>query len=75
MSKEHRIDRILNKHNIQTIFKPLKKIEQILRDPKNRRPPLSSAGEYKMSCSCGQIYIGETEKMVNLWITEHYQRD
>jgi len=30
-----RIDRILNKYNIRIIFKPLKKIGQILRNPKD----------------------------------------
>ena len=39
-----RIGRILNKHNIRTIFKSPKKIGQILRNPKDQRPPLSSAG-------------------------------
>jgi len=55
----NRIGRILNKHNIRIIFKSLKKIGQILRNPKDRRPPLSSAGIYKIPSSCGQIYIGE----------------
>ncbi|XP_018311528.1 uncharacterized protein [Mycetomoellerius zeteki] len=69
-----RIGRILNKHNIRTIFKPPKKIGQILKNPKDQRPPLSSAGVYKIPCSCGQVYIGETGRMVNLRIKEH-QRD
>jgi len=42
-----RIGRILNKYNIRTIFKPPKKIGQILRNPKDQRPPLSSARVYK----------------------------
>jgi len=46
-----RIGRILNKHNIRTIFKPLKKIRQILRNPKDQRPPFSSAGVYKIPYS------------------------
>jgi len=29
---------------------------------------------YKISCSCGLVYIGKTGRMVNLWIKEH-QRD
>ncbi len=44
-----RISRILNKHNIRTIFKPSKKIGQILRNPKDQRSPLSSAGVYKIN--------------------------
>jgi len=58
-----RIGRILNKHNIQTIFKPPKKIGQILTNPKDQRPPLSSAGVYEIPCSCRQVYIGETGRM------------
>ena len=70
----NRIDKILNKHNIRTIYKPPKKKEQILRIPKHQRPPLSSAGMHKISCSYGQIYIRETGRMINLQIKEH-QRD
>ena len=68
------ISRILNKHNIQTIFKPFKKIGQTLRNPKDQRSPLSTAGMYKISCSCRQVYIEETGRMVNILIKEH-QRD
>jgi len=49
-----RIGRILNKHNIRTIFKSPEKIGQILRNPKNQTPPLNSAEVYKILCSCGQ---------------------
>ena len=66
-----RIGRILNKYNIRTIFKPSKKIGQILRNPKDQRLSLSSAGVYKILCSCGQVYIGEIGRMVNLRIKEH----
>ncbi|XP_018401736.1 PREDICTED: uncharacterized protein LOC108778909 [Cyphomyrmex costatus] len=69
-----RIGRILNKHNIRTIFKPPRKIDQILRNPKDQRPPLSSAGVYKIPCSCGKVYIGETGRTVNTRMKEH-QRD
>ncbi|XP_018312914.1 uncharacterized protein [Mycetomoellerius zeteki] len=70
-----RIGKILNKHNIRTIFKPPRKIEQILRNPKNQRSPLSSAGVYKIPCSCGKVYIGETgRRTVNTRMKEH-ERD
>jgi len=69
-----RIDRILNKYNIQIIFKSLKKIRQILRKPKDQRPLLSSAGIYTTHCFCGKVYIGETGRMVNIGMKEH-QRD
>jgi len=47
------------KQIIQTIFNPSKKTRQILRNSKDQRPQLSSTGVYKISCSCGQVYIGE----------------
>jgi len=53
-----RIGRILNIHNIKTIFKPPKKIAQILKNSKDQRPPLNFTGIYKIPCSCGQVYIG-----------------
>jgi len=70
-----RIGRILNKYNIQIAFKPSKKMGQILRNPKDQRPPLSSAGVYKIPCSCGKVYIGETGRMVNICMKEHQERD
>jgi len=66
-----RIGRILNKYNIQTVFKPTKKIGQILRNPKDQRLPLSSAGVYKIPCSCGKAYIGETRRMVNICVKKY----
>jgi len=45
-----------------------------LKNPKDQRPPLSSAGVYKIPCSCGKVNIGETERMVNIRMKEH-QRD
>jgi len=66
-----RVGRILNKYNIQTVFKSLKKTGQILRNPKDQKPPLSSAGVYKIPCSCGKVYIGETGRMVNIRMKEH----
>jgi len=69
--RNNRWDRILNKHNIRTIFKSPKKIGKILRNPKDQRPPLISAGIYKIPCSCGQVYIGKTRRIINLRIKEY----
>jgi len=60
-----RIGRILNKHNIRTIFKPSKKIGQILRNSKVQRHPHSSTRVYKIPCRCGQAYIGEIGQSKN----------
>ena len=57
----------MNKHNIRTIFKPPRKIEQILRNPKDQRPPLISAKEvYKILRPCEKVYISETGRMINM---------
>jgi len=48
----------------------IKKIGQILKNPKNQRSSFSSAGVDKIPCSCGQIYIRETGR-INLRIKEH----
>jgi len=44
VKRTDRIGRILNKYNIRTIFKSPKKIGRILRNSKDQRLPLSSAG-------------------------------
>jgi len=59
MSKEQQIE--LARYETNTISelslsKPPKKVRQILRNPKDQRPPLSSAKIHKIFCSCGQIY-------------------
>jgi len=44
------------------------RIKKILRKPEGQRPPFSSAGIYKIFYFCGQVYIGETGRMINLRI-------
>ncbi|XP_076390580.1 uncharacterized protein LOC105662853 [Megachile rotundata] len=66
-----RIGRILRKHNIRTVFTTHTKIGQLLTSPKDPQPQLSTPGVYKIPCSCGQIYIGETGRSVNTRLTEH----
>ncbi|XP_020298905.1 uncharacterized protein LOC109863122, partial [Pseudomyrmex gracilis] len=51
-----KIGRILNKHNIQTVYKPTNKIGQILNNPKDKRPLLDTPGVYKIPCSYGKVY-------------------
>ena len=67
---EH-ISRILSKHNIKVIAKPQRKIAQLLPNPKDRRPRLETSGVYKIPCSCGKAYIGETGRKISTRIKEH----
>ncbi|XP_025997189.1 uncharacterized protein LOC113005620 [Solenopsis invicta] len=67
---EH-ISRILSKHNIRVIFKPQKKIAQLLPNPKDQRSSLETPGVYKIPCVCGKVYIGETGRKISTRIKEH----
>ncbi|XP_030751507.1 uncharacterized protein LOC115879020 [Sitophilus oryzae] len=60
-----RIGKVLKKHNIKTIYKPTRKIRDCLRPAKDKREPLSSsAGIYRIPCSCGSVYIGTGKRPV-----------
>ncbi|XP_024882522.1 uncharacterized protein LOC112461499 [Temnothorax curvispinosus] len=66
-----RISRILRRHNIKVISKPQRKIFQLLPNPKDQRPRLETPGVYKIPCSCGKVYIGETGRKISTRIKEH----
>ena len=63
-----RVSRILNKHNIRTIFKP-KKTGQIVRNPKDQKPSLSFAGYTKYLIP--DKYTLEKSGEWLIWIKEH----
>ncbi|XP_030758072.1 uncharacterized protein LOC115883811 [Sitophilus oryzae] len=46
-------------------------INDCLRPAKDKRAPLSSAGIYRIPCSCGSVYIGTTKRSVGTRLTEH----
>jgi len=66
-----RIGRILEKHKVKTVFKPTRTIQQSLRSSKDKRDSLSASGVYRISCSCGSVYIGTTKRSVSARIAEH----
>ncbi|XP_046384639.1 uncharacterized protein LOC124154910 [Ischnura elegans] len=55
-----KIFRILKKKNIVTRFKCVIKINQIIPKPKDKIPNNLNEGVYRIPCSCGKAYIGET---------------
>ncbi|XP_032686437.1 uncharacterized protein LOC116851269 [Odontomachus brunneus] len=67
------ISRILDKHDIKIIFKPHRKISQLLPNLKDHKSFLETSGVYKIPCSCGKVYIGETGRKISTRIKE-YQR-
>ncbi|XP_039310756.1 uncharacterized protein LOC120358936 [Solenopsis invicta] len=56
---------------LQVIFKPQKKIAQLLPNPKDQRLSLETPGVYKIPCVCGKVYIGETGRKISTRIKEH----
>ena len=70
-----RISRILSKHNIKVISKPQRKIAQLLPNPKDQRSHLETPGVYKIPCSCGKAYIGETGRKISTRIKEHQRSE
>ncbi|XP_030752696.1 uncharacterized protein LOC115879829 [Sitophilus oryzae] len=59
------------KHNIKTTYKPTQKIKDCLRPAKDKRESLSSAGIYRIPCSCGSVYIGTTKRSEGTRLTKH----
>lgn len=66
----NKIGRVLEKHNIKPIFKPGRKVRELLHLLKDRLP-LSSPSVYKIPCSCGGVYVGETRRTVSTRMKEH----
>lgn len=66
-----RIGKLFRRHNVKTVFKPTHQLRNLLRSAKDTREPLSSAGVYRIPCSCGAVYIGTTKRSINTRIQEH----
>lgn len=52
-----RIGHLIQKHQVGTIFLPMRSIQQHLKIAKDARDPLSSCGVYTIPCLCRQVYI------------------
>ena len=66
-----RISKLLKKKGILTTFLPTKKISQQLRSAKDPRDPLLTPGIYKIPCTCGTVYVGMTDRSVQIRKVEH----
>jgi hypothetical protein len=55
-----KISKVLRKKEIMTSFKPLETIRQKMRSVKDISDHRQYKGVYKVMCSCGKCYIGET---------------
>jgi hypothetical protein len=67
----NKITRILKRKEIMTSFKPMTTIKQRMRSVKDPIDHRQGKGIYKVSCSCGKCYIGETGRSFKIRIKEH----
>jgi hypothetical protein len=61
-----RISRLLQKHDIHTVQKPINKMASGFNSTKDRQLPTKKSGVYKILCSCGR-----TGHHISTRITEH----
>lgn len=59
-----KVGRILRKYKTKTIYlnASLQKVDQLLRTLKDKLA-LHTSGVYRLQCSCGDCYIGETGRL------------
>lgn len=65
-----KIGHILREYSIPTIFTPGIKVNNIVGTPKDVLP-LQTPGVYKIDCSCGSSYIGQTKRTIHERVKEH----
>ena len=67
-----RITRGSAEYSIITVFRTPSTLRQELSRIKDRDPALKTSGVvYKIFCSCGQKYIGETKRALETQLKEH----
>jgi len=69
------LKRILERHRIRTIFKPIIKLSTVLASGKDAVPASKRRGVvYEIPCgSCEHRYIGETKRSLNTRLKEHHR--
>ena len=66
-----KVSKVLKKKDILTAFKPLVTIRQKMRTVKDKVEEHQRKGVYKVTCSCGLNYIGETGRSLKVRLREH----
>ena len=66
-----KISRILHKHDVVTRYSSVTKIGDYLPGPKDTIPQELYEGVYRVPCSCGKAYIGETCHSLHVRMKEH----
>jgi hypothetical protein len=65
----HKVSRLLDKFNIQTVHIPAKNIH-LLSSVKDKLG-LRTAGIYCIPCECGKVYVGQTGRTIETRLKEH----
>ena len=65
-----KIGTVLKKYSIPTVYTPGIKVNNIVGTPKDVLP-LQTPGVYKVDCSCGSSYIGQTKRTIADRVKEH----
>jgi hypothetical protein len=66
-----KIAKILSKKGLRVAFKPLSRIRSFVPSLKDSVDTIMHSGVYKILCSCGAPYIGETGRSFQMRIREH----
>ena len=67
----HKIQRILREADIKAYYRTRNKLETKLHTHKDRPDPSDQAGVYRIPCTCGKVYIGETGRDLTTRLNEH----
>ena len=66
------VRRVCRKFNIRVVFKSGRTIRSMLTKVKDTLPPGKQSNVvYRIPCSCGQVYIGETKRRLETRLKEH----
>ena len=70
-SFHHKLQRILQKADIQVYHSAPNKLQGLLHTHKDKPDPSNRAGVYRIPCKCGKVYIGETGRHLPTRLKEH----
>ncbi|XP_075980176.1 uncharacterized protein LOC142979382 isoform X1 [Anticarsia gemmatalis] len=65
-----KIGNVLKQYSISTVFTPGAKVSSMVGTPKDVLP-FQTPGVYKINCSCGSSYIGQTKRSIAERVKEH----
>ncbi|XP_071788394.1 uncharacterized protein [Asterias amurensis] len=66
-----KIQRILREAEIMVYYRTRNKLDSKLHTHKDKHDSSSQAGVYRIPCTCGKVYIGETSRDLTTRLKEH----